>query len=78
MGNVRNIAFWVVLFLLILALFNLFNNSQATVSSNTRSYSEFVAAVEGGSVAEVTLDGEQIRYRGTDNSNYMTDRKSVV
>ena len=72
MGNVRNIAFWVVLFLLILALFNLFNNSQATVSSNTRSYSEFVAAVESGSVAEVTLDGEQIRYRGTDNSNYMT------
>ncbi len=72
MGNVRNIAFWVVLFLLILALFNLFNNSQATVSSNTRSYSEFVAAVAGGSVAEVTLDGEQIRYRGTDNSNYVT------
>ena len=72
MGNVRNIAFWVVLFLLILALFNLFNNSQATVSSNTRSYSDFVTAVESGSVAEVTLDGEQIRYRGTDNSNYVS------
>ena len=72
MGNVRNIAFWVVLFLLILALFNLFNNSAGTVASNARSYSEFVAAVEGGSVSEVTLDGEQIRYRGTDNNNYVT------
>jgi cell division protease FtsH len=69
LGNVRNIAFWVVLFLLILALFNLFNNSAGTVASNARSYSEFVAAVEGGSVSEVTLDGEQIRYRGTDNNN---------
>ena len=72
MGNVRNIAFWVVLFLLILALFNLFNNSQGTVASNARSYSDFVASVESGSVSEVTLDGEQIRYRGTDNANYVT------
>ena len=72
MGNVRNIAFWVVLFLLILALFNLFNNSANTVASNARSYSEFVSAVQGGSVSEVTLDGEQIRYRGTDNNNYVT------
>ena len=29
MGNARNIAFWVVLFLLILALFNLFGNGQS-------------------------------------------------
>ena len=45
MGNARNIAFWVVLFLLILALFNLFSGSQSTVSSRSISYSEFLVRV---------------------------------
>ena len=60
MGNARNIAFWVVLFLLILALFNLFNSGQSAVSSQNIPYSEFVSRVEAGSVNSVTLDGEQI------------------
>ena len=63
LGNARNIAFWVVLFLLILALFNLFSGSGNTLQSREMSYSEFVAAVEDGSVTTVTLDGEQVRYR---------------
>ncbi len=72
MGNVRNIAFWVVLFLLILALFNLFSGGQTSMASNSRSYSDFVAAVDAGTVAQVTLDGEEIRYRGTDGRDYVT------
>ena len=63
MGNARNIAFWVVLFLLILALFNLFSGSNNTLQSREVSYSEFVDAVEGGSVNTVVLDGERIRFR---------------
>ena len=51
MGNARNIAFWVVLFLLVLALFNLFSGGQTTMSQNARSYSDFVAAVQSGTVA---------------------------
>ncbi|TKZ22575.1 ATP-dependent metallopeptidase FtsH/Yme1/Tma family protein [Shimia litoralis] len=66
MGNARNIAFWVVLFLLILALFNLFSGGNSTLQSREIGYSDFVAAVEGGSVQSVTLDGEQIRYRSSD------------
>jgi len=63
LGNARNIAFWVVLFLLILALFNLFGGSGNTLQSREISYSEFVNAVEDGSVSNVTLDGEQVRFR---------------
>ncbi|MEP6018141.1 MAG: ATP-dependent zinc metalloprotease FtsH [Paracoccaceae bacterium] len=63
MGNARNIAFWVVLFLLILALFNLFSGSNNTLQSREVSYSEFVDDVEGGSVNTVVLDGERIRFR---------------
>ena len=71
MGNARNIAFWVVLFLLILALFNLFSGSGNTLQSRELSYSEFVASVESGEVTSVTLDGEQVRFRRGD-TDYVT------
>ena len=72
MGNARNIAFWVVLFLLVLALFNLFSGGQSTMSSRSISFSEFVAAVDRGDVQQVTLDGERITFRGGDNQEYVT------
>ncbi|MCG6904628.1 MAG: ATP-dependent zinc metalloprotease FtsH [Rhodobacter sp.] len=72
MGNARNIAFWVVLFLLILALFNLFSGGQSTMSSRTISYSDFISSVEAGDVKSVTLDGERILFRGNDGNDYVT------
>ncbi len=72
MGNARNIVFWVVLFLLVLTLFNLFSGGTSSGMSNSKSYSEFVSAVETDSVSSVTLDGEQVRYRGTDGRDYVT------
>lgn len=60
MGNARNIAFWLVLLLLIVALFNLFSGGQTQMRSNEIAYSEFVDRVESGDVSEVTLDGERI------------------
>ncbi len=72
MGNARNIAFWVVLFLLILALFNAFSGSQTTTSSRSVSYSEFIQRVEKGEIASVTLDGERVDVTATDNSRFAT------
>ncbi|MEJ6478807.1 MAG: ATP-dependent zinc metalloprotease FtsH, partial [Octadecabacter sp.] len=71
MGNARNLAVWVVMFLLILALFNLFSSGTGTPAANAKNYSDFVTAVENGMVANATLDGEQIRYRGTDGRDYV-------
>ena len=72
MGNARQIAFWVVLFLLILALFNLFSGGQGTMSSRTISYSEFLQSVDDGEVSSVTLDGERAVIRETDGSTVTT------
>ena len=71
MGNARNIVFWVVLFLLVLALFNVFSGGSGTLQSQTRSYSEFVSAVQNGTVSSVTLDGERILYRASDGKDYI-------
>ena len=77
MGNARNIAFWVILFLLILALFNLFSGNQSTVSARSVAYSDFIAQVESGSVSNVVLDGETIQFT-TGQGSFETTRPSEV
>ncbi|NDW52650.1 ATP-dependent zinc metalloprotease FtsH [Aliiroseovarius sp. PrR006] len=72
MGNARNFAFWIVLFVLILALFNLFSNGQSGLASSQATYSEFIAAVEGDNVKSVTIDGEQLVYQAADGKIYQT------
>ena len=72
MGNTRNIAFWVILFVMILMLFNLFSGSNTAQPSSARSYSEFVQAVQDGAVQEATIDGENVRFVGSDNKVYAT------
>ncbi|QGX99269.1 ATP-dependent metallopeptidase FtsH/Yme1/Tma family protein [Roseovarius faecimaris] len=72
MGNARNLAFWLVLFLLILALFNLFSGSGNTLQSQTVKYSDFVEQVDAGNIEQVTIDGESVRFRGSDGKDYVT------
>ncbi|WP_108483077.1 ATP-dependent zinc metalloprotease FtsH [Oceaniglobus ichthyenteri] len=74
MGNARNLAFWAVLILLVVALFNLFSGGQSSINSRSISYSEFVEAVDSGNVSAVTLDGERVMFRGADGSDYVTIR----
>ncbi len=72
MGNARNIAFWVVLFVLILALFQLFGNGQSTMNARTLSYSDFVQKVDSGEVGAVVIDGEQLQVQTKDGQTYVT------
>jgi len=72
LGNARNIAFWVVLLVLIVTLFSLFGGGQQTTSSRTLSYSDFIQRVEDGAVAAVTLDGEKVEVQAKDGSRYTT------
>jgi len=78
LGNARNIAFWVVLFVLILSLFNLFSGGQSTSNARSAAYSDFIAQVEGGGVNSVTLDGERILFRGADGQQQVTIKPADV
>ncbi|SFI89950.1 ATP-dependent zinc metalloprotease FtsH [Jannaschia pohangensis] len=62
MGNARTIAFWVVLFVLVMAMFQIFSGGNTARSAQEASYSEFIAEVENGSVTSVELDGERVIY----------------
>ena len=74
MGNNRNIAFWFILFLVVVVLFNVFSSGSASIQSREMSYSDFVQAVQGGEVTSATLDGERIMFSATDSKEYVTIR----
>lgn len=53
----RNILFWVVIGLLLMALFNLFQGAQQRTTQAPLAYSEFLTAVDSGEVRDVTIKG---------------------
>ena len=76
MGNTKNIAFWIILFLLMVALFNVFSNGGRTNMGREISYSDFLNRVEGGQVASVRLDGERVYVTGDDGAT-LPDRPAA-
>ncbi len=55
----KNLALWVVISLVMIVLFNLFNKPQA--NKEPLSYTDFLAMVEKGEVMSVTVQGEDIQ-----------------
>lgn len=54
----KNLALWLVITLMMIMLYNLFNQQQ--MAETTISYTEFLSMVEGERVAEVTIQGQEI------------------
>ena len=69
MGNARVFAFWAILILLVLGLFTMFSDENAAIG-NQKSYSELVQAVENGAVISAQVDGENVRFTGSDGQTY--------
>ncbi|ALI56654.1 ATP-dependent zinc metalloprotease FtsH [Celeribacter marinus] len=67
MGNARNLAFWLVLLMLVVALFNVIGGNQASMASNEIAYSDLMQRVDDGEVSSVEIDGERLIFTGSDN-----------
>jgi cell division protease FtsH len=72
LGNVKNLAFWAILLLLLVTLFSVFQDGSATNAGSQRSFSEFLNSVEQKEVAEVVIDGENISWKTNDNARFTT------
>ncbi|PWR22608.1 ATP-dependent zinc metalloprotease FtsH [Zavarzinia aquatilis] len=68
----RNLALWVVIALLLFALFNAFQSSSGRKMGTSMAYSDFIAQVDAGRVADVTIQGDQISGRLSDNRDFTT------
>ena len=56
----KNIAVWVVISLVLMAIFNVFQGSSSREQSNVIAYSDFLARVNAGEVREVNIQGDKI------------------
>src|SRR6202035_3215603 len=56
----KNLALWIVIGLLLVALFNLFQTSSTRGPQSTLAFSDFIADVNRGQVTDVTIQGNSI------------------
>src|SRR5438067_1301721 len=68
----KNLALWIVIGLLLVALFNLFQTSSTRGPQSTLAFSDFLADVNRGQVTDVTIQGNNINGHFTDGRAFTT------
>ena len=71
-ANLRNFALWVIIVLLLLALFTLFQNPGQRASSQDISFSQLLTEVDQGHVRDVVIQGPEIHGTFTNGSSFQT------
>jgi cell division protease FtsH len=72
LSNFKNFALWVIIALLLVALFNLFQSPVQQASSSEINFSRLLSDVDGGNVKDVTIAGETITGHYTDGRAFRT------
>ncbi len=68
----KNIILWVVIGILLIALFNLFQNSSSTNQSKEISFSDFLIATDNGNISEVKIVGNNVSGFFEDGRSFST------
>jgi cell division protease FtsH len=68
----RNLALWVIIGLLLIAVFNLFQSPGGDGRQDRISFSEFVSEVERGQISDVTIQGQNISGHFTNGRAFST------
>lgn len=71
-ANLRNFALWVIIVLLLLALFSLFQSPGQRTSANEISFSQLLSDVDQGRVRDVVIEGPNISGAFTDGRQFQT------
>src|SRR5581483_2192913 len=71
-ANLRNFALWVIIVLLLLALFTLFQNPSQRTSSTDISFSQLLSEVDQGHVKDVVIQGPEIHGTFNDGHSFQT------
>ena len=56
----KNIVLWIIIGLLLVALFNLFQGTSSNERQYAISFSDFIAAAESGNISEVHIQGNNL------------------
>ncbi len=72
MGNAKNLAFWAVVILLLVALFSVFQEGGGTNQGARITFSDFLERVENNQVTSVQIDGERVSGRLSSGAEFQT------
>jgi cell division protease FtsH len=70
LGGLKNIIIWLVIGLLMMALYNVFQTSSETRGVTEISYTTLISEVSGGNVRDVVITGDEIRGSFNDGSRF--------
>ena len=70
MGGFKNIVIWLVIGLLMMALYNVFQTSSESRGVNEISYTTLISEVSGGNVRDVVISGDEITGTFNDGSRF--------
>ena len=71
-ANLRNFALWVIIVLLLLALFTLFQNPGQHTNSQEVSFSQLLSEVDQGRVRDVVIQGPEIHGTFSNGTSFQT------
>jgi cell division protease FtsH len=77
----KNLALWIIIGLLLIALFQLFQGSSGRGATSSVAYSDLVTKVERGEIASAEIQGSQLQGRdnsGNQFSTYLPDGTDIV
>ena len=72
MNNLRNLALWIVIALLLVFLFNMFQGTGPHTTAAAISYTKFNEEVVAGQVRKVTFQGDQVKGEQTNGQPFVT------
>jgi len=68
----KNVVLWIIIGLLLIVLFNLFQGSSNNTNTSKISFSDFIAATESGNVSEVNINGSNVTGFLNDGRSFST------
>ncbi len=68
----RNLVLWVIIALLLVVLFNVFQPGSGRTSATQVAYSDFISEVNTGRVRDVVIQGHTVTFQSTDNRSFQT------
>jgi cell division protease FtsH len=72
-NNLRNLILWIIIALLLVALFNMFQGASNHPTAKQLSYSELVQDVQEGNIKSVVVQGEQIHGQLSNDQAFTTN-----
>jgi len=72
LNNLRNLALWILIALLLVLLFNLFQGSNKSAQAQQLSYTAFTQEVVKGNVQKITLSGDEVKGELRNNTQFVT------